>query len=78
MFVDCRWEEQEISGSASLLELGIQLGYDLLRRESPNGFDGSHDPLSESWPGITMEVDGGGSDRPGTGSVATHRRSHMN
>jgi len=47
VFVDRRWEKQEIPGFTSLLELGIQLGYGLLGGKSLDGFGRGHDPLSE-------------------------------
>jgi len=77
--MDHRWEEQEISGFTSLLELRIQLGYDLLGGESLDGFGGGHNPLFELSSGITMETEGTG---PGQDvvirrSVATRRRLSM-
>ena len=66
VFVDCRWEEQEIPGFASLLELGIKLVYNFLGSESLDGFGRGHNPLSESSSGITMEAEGNRSDKSGT------------
>ena len=67
MFVDRRWEEQEISRFASLLKLGTQLGDDLLRGESLDGLGCGHGPLSEPSSGIATKVDGSRTDVPGTG-----------
>jgi len=67
VFVGRRWEEQEISGFAGFLELGIQLCYDLLWGESLDGFGGGHNTLFESSLGITMKADRRGLDGSGTG-----------
>lgn len=80
VFVDRRWEEQEIPRFASPLELGIQPSYNLLWGESFGGFGGGHDPPSESSSGITIEADavsGTGSCNPGAdGDASSSRTEH--
>ena len=67
VFVDRRWEEQEISRFTGLLELRTQPGDDLLGGESLEGLGGGHSPLFESSSGIVVGAGGDRSDGSGAG-----------